>query len=171
MLLTQTRRFATAARVSDINLALYRTFAQPLVRSMVGTSVAEWMHQMHPLRLQYEALSSQNPLMATLKSAADQVEENRKPVAKDNPFLAFQEQMSKQIVHALDSWRDALTQELAEALQAELEVEAIGGVEVRRRLPPAGLPSDCVASEPSFVLCAHSSTAQSDSSWRSLSKR
>jgi hypothetical protein len=43
---------------------------------------------------------------------------------------------------------DALTQELAEALQAELEVEAIGGVEVRRRLPPAGLPTDCVASEP-----------------------
>jgi hypothetical protein len=42
---------------------------------------------------------------------------------------------------------DALTQELAEALQAELEVEAIGGVEVRRRLPPAGLPVDCVASE------------------------
>jgi hypothetical protein len=43
---------------------------------------------------------------------------------------------------------DALTQELAEALQAELEVEAIGGVEVRRRLPPAGLPADCVASAP-----------------------
>jgi len=43
---------------------------------------------------------------------------------------------------------DALTQELAEALQAELEVEAIGGVEVRRRLPPVGLPVDCVASEP-----------------------
>jgi hypothetical protein len=43
---------------------------------------------------------------------------------------------------------DALTQTLAEALQAELEVDAIGGVEVRRRLPPAGLPSDCVASEP-----------------------
>ncbi|HEX3475550.1 MAG TPA: hypothetical protein VHT91_11040 [Kofleriaceae bacterium] len=43
---------------------------------------------------------------------------------------------------------DALTQTLAEALQAELEVEAIGGVEVRRRLPPAGLPTDCVASAP-----------------------
>lgn len=43
---------------------------------------------------------------------------------------------------------DALTQTLAEALQAELEVDAIGGVEVRRRLPPAGLPTDCVASEP-----------------------
>lgn len=52
------------------------------------------------------------------------------------------------IVVNLDAVRvDVLTQELAEALQAELEVEAIGGVEVRRRLPPAGLPTDCVASE------------------------
>ena len=30
------RRFATAARVSEINLALYRTFAQPVVRAMVN---------------------------------------------------------------------------------------------------------------------------------------
>jgi len=43
---------------------------------------------------------------------------------------------------------DALTQTLAEALQAELEVEVIGGVEVRRLLPPGGLSSDCIASEP-----------------------
>ena len=28
------RRFATAARVSEINLALYRTFAQPIVRAL-----------------------------------------------------------------------------------------------------------------------------------------
>src|SRR5262245_51947895 len=42
---------------------------------------------------------------------------------------------------------DALTQEMAEALSAELEVDAVGGVEVRRRLPAAGLPSDCVANE------------------------
>ena len=31
------RRFATAARVSEINLALYRTFAQPMVRAMVSS--------------------------------------------------------------------------------------------------------------------------------------
>ena len=30
------RRFATAARVSEINLALYRTFAQPVVRAMAS---------------------------------------------------------------------------------------------------------------------------------------
>lgn len=52
------------------------------------------------------------------------------------------------IVVNLDPARvDALTQEMAEALNAELEVQAVGGVEVRRRLPAAGLPTDCIANE------------------------
>ena len=51
------RRFATAARVSETNLALYRTFAQPVVRAMVNPQMAEWMQRMHPLRLQYEMFS------------------------------------------------------------------------------------------------------------------
>ena len=55
------RRFATAARVSEINLALYRTFAQPMVRAMVSKPVAEWLRRLHPLRLQYELLSDKNP--------------------------------------------------------------------------------------------------------------
>lgn len=46
----------------------------------------------------------------------------------------------------LDAARvDALSQELAEALRTELDVDAIGGLEVRRRLPASGLPADCVA--------------------------
>jgi len=45
----------------------------------------------------------------------------------------------------LDTARvDALSQDLAEALNQELEVEAIGGLEVRRLLPADGLPPDCV---------------------------
>jgi len=44
----------------------------------------------------------------------------------------------------LDTSRvDAISQDLAEALSAELEVEAIGGLEVRRRLPQDGLPDEC----------------------------
>ena len=39
------RRFATAARVSEINLALYRAFAQPVVRAMATASSADWMQQ------------------------------------------------------------------------------------------------------------------------------
>lgn len=109
------RRFAAAKRVSELNLAAYQKFVQPWVKSMVTPQMAEWARNMHPLRLQYEAFSSQNPWMSAVKSAAEKVEDNRKPVAKDNPFLAFQEQMSKQIVHALDSWRDS-QERLSEAI-------------------------------------------------------
>jgi pimeloyl-ACP methyl ester carboxylesterase len=101
------RRFAAAKRVSELNLAAYRKFVQPWIRGMVAPQTAELMRNLHPLRTQYEAFSSQNPWMTAVKSVAEAVEENRKPVSKDNPFLAFQEQLSKQIVHVLDSWRDS----------------------------------------------------------------
>ncbi|HUS29074.1 MAG TPA: hypothetical protein VMZ53_11205 [Kofleriaceae bacterium] len=39
---------------------------------------------------------------------------------------------------------DALSQDLAEALNTELDVVATGGLEVRRQLPADGLPADCV---------------------------
>lgn len=101
------RRFATAKRVSEINLAAYRKFVQPWIKKMVTPQMAETMRNLHPLRLQYEVFSSRNPWMGVVRTAAEEIEEKRKPVATDNPFLAFQEQMSKQIVHVLDSWRDA----------------------------------------------------------------
>jgi pimeloyl-ACP methyl ester carboxylesterase len=101
------RRFAAAKRVSELNLATYQKFVQPWIKTMVTPQMADMARNLHPLRLQYEALSSQNPLMGAVKTAAEGIEDNRKPVSKDNPFLAFQEQISKQIVHALDSWRDA----------------------------------------------------------------
>ncbi|UFX46913.1 DUF3141 domain-containing protein [Bradyrhizobium sp. 41S5] len=109
------RRFATAKRVSELNLAAYKKFVQPWIKSMVTPQMAETMRNLHPLRLQYEALSSHNPWMTAVKSAADDIEESRKPVSKDNPFLVFQEQMSKQIVHMLDSWRDS-QEALSEAI-------------------------------------------------------
>ena len=101
------RRFATAARVSEINLSLYRTFMQPIVRAMVPAPVADWIRQFHPLRLQYELFSDQNPFMAPVARLAEQVRANRKNVDNDNPFLAAQENTSKRIEAALDSWREA----------------------------------------------------------------
>jgi hypothetical protein len=41
---------------------------------------------------------------------------------------------------------DALAQDLAEALRTELVIDAVGGVEVRRRLPAEGLSPGCIAS-------------------------
>src|SRR6478735_3484873 len=132
------RRFATAKRVSEINLAAYQKFLQPWIKGVVTPQLAEFARNMHPLRLQYEAFSSQNPLMAAIKSAADKAEENRKPVSKDNPFLAFQEQVSKQIVHALDSWRDA-----QEALSETIFLNVYGAPALQAAvgIDPAATPS------------------------------
>src|SRR5258707_4135719 len=109
------RRFEAAKRVSEMNLAAYQKYLQPFIKSMVTPQMAEMMRNWHPLRVQYEAFSGQNPLMTAVENVADKAREERKPVANDNPFLVFQEQMSKQIVSSLDQWRD--TQEaLSEAM-------------------------------------------------------
>ena len=109
------RRFATAARLSEINLALYRTFVQPQVRAFVSAPMANWMYQMHPLRMQYEMFSDQNPLMASVCALAKNVRDERKAVTADNPFVTFQEQISRQIVASLDAARE-MTESLAERL-------------------------------------------------------
>ena len=85
------RRFAAAKRVSEINLTAYQKFLQPWIKGMVTPQMAESMRHLHPLRLQYDIFSSQNPFMPAVESLAEKVSEDRKPVSKDNPFFAFQE--------------------------------------------------------------------------------
>ena len=101
-------RFATAARVSENNLALYREFAQPIVRAFVNPPLAQWLQQLHPLRLQYELFSNANPMMAPVAAMAEQVRNNRRPVAADNPLVQLQETVSSQIVAGLNAWRDMI---------------------------------------------------------------
>ena len=100
------RRFATVARVSEANLALYRTFAQPIIRSLITAPMAQWMHGLHPLRLQYEMFSDNNPLMTPIKAMANWVREHRSPADEENPFIAAQEQISQHVTASLDAWRD-----------------------------------------------------------------
>ena len=99
------RRFAAAARVSERNLAFYRTFVQPAVR-MLPPALSELMRELHPLRLQYALCSDESPFMAPVSAMAQQVRQSRKPAATDNPFLALQDIVSRQIVAGLDFWRD-----------------------------------------------------------------
>jgi pimeloyl-ACP methyl ester carboxylesterase len=101
------RCFATADRVSQTNLALYRAFVQPVVRAFLNPTVADAIQRLHPLRVQYEMFSNANPMMAVVSKWAEQVRDGRKPAAADNPFLAMQENMSRQIVAGLDAWRVA----------------------------------------------------------------
>jgi Protein of unknown function (DUF3141) len=101
------RRFATADRVSQINLALYRAFLQPFVRACVNSPMADFMRQIHPLRLQYEIFSGANPMMAPVATLAERVRSDRRPVATDNPFVALQENTSLQIARCDRSVRRA----------------------------------------------------------------
>ncbi|SAI65676.1 Protein of uncharacterised function (DUF3141) [Bordetella ansorpii] len=100
------RRFAAVARISDINLGLYRTFVQPWVHATVTPQSAEWMQRMHPLRLPYEMISDRNPLVAPVAQIAEQVRENRQQVAPDNPFLMAQQMVSKAIETSLDMYQE-----------------------------------------------------------------
>ena len=99
------RRFATAARVSEINLGLYRTFAQPVVRAFASEPAAEWLRKWHPLRLQYALFSDKNPWMAPIGAMAEAVHNKRRPASPDNPLLKLQRTLSDGIVSGLDAWR------------------------------------------------------------------
>ena len=100
------RCFAAAAKLSEINLALYRAFAQPFVRALANPPMAEWMQKLHPLRVSYELLSDASPMMAMLKPMTAWVREHRSAASPDNPFIGWQENISKQIIATLDAWRD-----------------------------------------------------------------
>src|SRR4029078_188016 len=94
--------------------------------------------------------------MAMVKSLAERADEERKQVSADNPFVAFQEQVSKQIVNALDSWRDsqeALSEATFLAVYGSPAVPAGGGssaetVPSRRRGSARDRRSDIVPIAP-----------------------
>ncbi len=100
------RKFATAARLSEINLGLYRTCLQPCVRAWANEGFARWMRRLHPLRLQYEMFSHANPFMRPLLGAAESVLADRRPVASGNVFWQAQEQFAQYIEQTLDAYRD-----------------------------------------------------------------
>jgi pimeloyl-ACP methyl ester carboxylesterase len=133
------RRFATAARVSEINLANYRNFVQPWVRAAVTPQMAERMRNRHPLRMSFEAFGSDNAAMKAVAEGADNIRDHRKPAAEDNPFLALQEKVSKNIVDVLDKWRDtqeALSEKLFLAIYGSPALQAAVGIKPDSEVSP-----------------------------------
>ncbi|MGO4673913.1 DUF3141 domain-containing protein [Bosea sp. 2YAB26] len=125
------RRFATVAKVSEINASFYKTWLRPFVQAAATAPAAELERRLNPLRSQFEIFSHNNPFMRGVSGWAELVREHRRPAAQDNPFLAWQEIISQNIVASLDLFRDIRdsTTELvfkqiygAPALQAALGV-------------------------------------------------
>jgi pimeloyl-ACP methyl ester carboxylesterase len=126
------RRFATAKRMSEINLANYRNFVQPWVRAIAPPQMAEWMRNLHPLRVGYEVFGRDTAAMKALATKAETVRENRTPAAKDNPFLKAQETVSESIVNVLDKWRDtqeALSEKLFLSIYGSPALQAAVGID------------------------------------------
>lgn len=133
------RRFAAAAKLSEVNLALYRTYLQPLVKAAATPPVAEAMRNMHPLRLQYALFGQDNPFMPWMSALADHVRENREPADASNPFIAWQEALSQQIVDGLDTWRrtaEYLSEQSFHAIYGAPTLQAALGIDTNSNQPP-----------------------------------
>ena len=126
------RKFAAAARLSEVNLGLYRTFVQPWVRATATESGAELLRQLNPARLQFELFSDKkNPFMRPVAAMAEWARAHRRTAAHDNPFLAWQKFLSSQIEVGLDAyrdWRDGLQEAMFHATYGSPLVQALLGL-------------------------------------------
>jgi len=100
------RAFEVANRVAQINQGLYDAFAAPVVKAMSNEATARALRETNPARLERWFFSDFNPWMLWVKSMAETVRENRRPVAPDNPFVQAERRVSDQIEQGLDQYRD-----------------------------------------------------------------
>lgn len=100
------REFALVDRVSEINSSLYDWTIRPWMRQMINEPIASLLRQAHPFRQERVLWSSLNPALWWLPASAASVRRSRKPVASDNPLLAWQDFWAASVEHTLDAWRD-----------------------------------------------------------------
>jgi pimeloyl-ACP methyl ester carboxylesterase len=138
-------RFATAARLAEINLGLYRSMLAPVVRTMTTPQSAEATRALHPNRLRFAAFSDQNPAMAPIKALAQTVREQRRPVAHDNPLLA----MERLGASAIASWlegvgraRDMMSEAFFLATYGSPVLQALVGLGVGEAPTPLHMERD-----------------------------
>ncbi|WNL40922.1 DUF3141 domain-containing protein [Halomonas sp. PAMB 3264] len=138
------RRFATVARISEINLGFYRLYLQPLIQAMVTPESARFMRRMHPIRLGYRLMSDRNPLTVFLPMMAQAVRENRVEVSDDNLFKTLESFVSDQIVDGLNTFRDVrdgASEKMFLSMYGQPQLQAAvglyGDAHVHRRRPGA----------------------------------
>jgi pimeloyl-ACP methyl ester carboxylesterase len=112
------REFAAAARISELNNALYQAFLQPWIKMVSGPQLARAVIELNPLRLGYSMFSDKNPMMRVVGPMAEQVMTERSPASADNPLFAMQQQFSKAMVHALNVFRDVRDEHVERSFHA-----------------------------------------------------
>ncbi|MDJ0876909.1 MAG: DUF3141 domain-containing protein [Desulfobacterales bacterium] len=132
------RCFAAVARLSEITNGIYRTTAQPLVRALANEQTAEWLRRSHPLRMGYELISDNNPMIEPLASAAEWVQANRTPVASDNLFMQcqnFYSDLMTQGLNAFRDWRDFMIEQTFFGLYSNPWLQAMLGLKASDEPP------------------------------------
>lgn len=155
------RVFATVARISKLNLSLYRAFLQPFVRLITNEPVAETLRRLNPLRLSYTIFADDNLAMTPVAKLADYARGERRPVAPDNPLWLMQEAAGRQIEVALDNWRnlrDRIVEAWFFAIYGSPIVQGLLGISAEAG-PVRRLPTITSAEEAAFA--ASLSQAQS----------
>jgi Protein of unknown function (DUF3141) len=125
------RRFATAARVSEINLGLYRTLVSPWVRAAVSEPMAEALRATHPNRLRFGMLSDDNPAMQPVHELAEHIKAERKSVSRDNPFLTMEKTFSSWVTTAWQNYsnlRDSMSESLFVNVYGSPVLQALVGL-------------------------------------------
>ncbi|WP_234052427.1 MULTISPECIES: DUF3141 domain-containing protein [unclassified Xanthobacter] len=137
------RRFAAVDRISQINLSLYRDFAQRWVRGVTTSQSADALRRLHPLRISYEFWSSRSPMAQLVKKAAADIRAHRSPAAPDNLFLKMQESFSEAIVTSLNTWRDirdTACEQWFEWVYSSPVTTALAGLDAHRGEPVRPFP-------------------------------
>ena len=98
--------FEKVRKVSEFNEHLYSTFVSPWVRASANPISAEWLKWLHPMRASRYLFSEKlNPWMAGVAALAPWVSEHRDRVSEDNPLLAREREISREISTASDGYR------------------------------------------------------------------
>jgi hypothetical protein len=144
------RAFAAVARLSEVNLSIYRTFMQPFVRAFASQPMADLTLALNPLRLSYTIFGDKNPWMKGMQPLAAAVSAARRPVAADNPLLALQTKVSEQITSGLESYRvarDKLEEQIFFGFYGSSFVQALLGINADSivRPPPETSPETLAA--------------------------
>ena len=98
--------FHAVNTVSRINDALYRSYVSPWVRALISEPFAEFLRQMHPLRVQRYTISDENPFLLPVKWMAETIRPERTTVSATNLFGGLEDLFSESVKAGLDYFRD-----------------------------------------------------------------
>ncbi len=138
-------RFATAARVSEMNLGLYRLLGAPMVRAMTSDQTASAMRTMHPNRVRFSFFADTNPAAQIVKDMAEHARKDRTPAAPDNPLLGIEKAVSSNITAWLETCgeiRDAMMETFFLNTYGSPLLQAMVGLHPEASLPPRRIARD-----------------------------